>query len=72
MMAVGALGLLAAEATIGAALNLGSSAGQAAGGFFIGTIAYFAGVPEFKRRWRETKPKHQPQSTAKERARAED
>jgi hypothetical protein len=72
LIAVGTLAVLAAEATIGSALNLASPAGQAVGGLLFGTIATIAGVPVFKQTWRETKPKHQARSTAKERARGED
>jgi hypothetical protein len=72
LMAAGSLTLLAAEATIGSAANLGSSAGQFMVGLFLGTIATVVGVPEFKRTVRETKPKHKPRMTARERARGED
>jgi hypothetical protein len=72
LMAAGSLALLAVEATLGSATNLGSSAGQFMAGLFFGTIATIVGVPEFKKVVRETKPKHKPRLTAKERARGED
>lgn len=72
MRAAGTLTLLAAEAAIGSAADLGSSAGQAAVGLFFGTIATIVGVPEFKKVVRETKPKHKARLTAKERARGRD
>lgn len=71
LRAAGTLALLAAEAAIGSAADLGSSAGQAAVGLFFGTIATIVGVPEFKRVVRETKPKHKARLTAKERARGQ-
>jgi hypothetical protein len=67
VVAVGTMAAMAAEATIGSALNLGGSMGQAIGGLFFGTVAYFVAVPEFKRTWRETKPKHQAGRNKKER-----
>jgi hypothetical protein len=72
LMAAGTLALVATEATVGSALDLGSALGQAVGGLFFGTVLTIIGIPEFKKVVRETKPKHKARLTAKERARGQD
>jgi hypothetical protein len=65
------LGAVAAEVSVGAALEFGSSLGQAVGDLVFGSLAVAAAAIAYKHRRRDDLPRHQPILTARERARGE-